>query len=381
VQKIRPVTALIPCALAAALALVLAAPAAASPPTCDDALRAVQGGLTLEFKLACDDAGDRRLSYQATMPLHGSLSFDQRGHGRYTPMLGFQGTDTFSYWALAGGEESNHATVTVTVTEPNAFNCDNATGQAQAGDRTTVHLVCSVQGGSALRYRTTQPQHGILKVDPSGEGIWQADPAYIGTDSFSYWAVAQTDAGPLKSNLGSLKITFARRAQPLKRPQVTLSRASGSVRVKQGGRWQELSRARTFTHPVVVDARLGGVKLAARHGIDDSRSSGSFSHGMFKVEHGPAQGGIAPRHYSFNKVALAGPMCGESQARSLDAVVSRGRFTVKTARFSATALKRSRFTLGDLCIGVSVVNVRSGRVIAPGGQVLHANEDYQRPLE
>ena len=155
-QKIRPVTALIPCALAAALALVLAAPAAASPPTCDDALRAVQGGLTLEFKVACDDVQDRRLSYQATMPLHGSLSFDQTGRGRYTPMLGFEGTDTFSYWALAGGEESNHSTVTVTVTAPNAFNCGDATGQS-AGRRPHDRSLGLLRPGRPSGSATTPP--------------------------------------------------------------------------------------------------------------------------------------------------------------------------------------------------------------------------------
>jgi Big-like domain-containing protein len=379
VQTIRSATALIPCALAAALAL--AAPAAASPPTCDDTLRAVQGGLTLEFTLACDDARNRRLSYQATMPLHGSLSLDQTGHGRYTPMLGFEGTDTFSYWAVAGGEESSHATVTVTVTEPNAFRCDDATGQTRAGERLTVHVACSVQGGRGLRYHATQPQHGILKLNSSGDGVWQADPAYIGTDDFTYWAVAQTDAGPLKSSLGTFRIRFVRRVPPLKPPQFTLSPAAGSVRVKLGGGWRSLTRARTLTHPVLIDASHGRVKLAARYGLDDSHSSGSFSYGMFKVEHGPAEGSIAPRQYSFSKIALAGPRCGGTQARDLDATVSRGRFTVKTARFSATALARSRFTLGDLCVGVSVVDVRSGRVIAPGGEVLHTNESYQRPNE
>jgi hypothetical protein len=379
VQPIRSATALIPCALAAALAL--AAPAAASSPTCDDTLRAVQGGLTLEFRLACDDAGDGRLSYQATMPLHGNLSLDQTGHGRYTPMLGFEGTDTFSYWAVAGGEEANHATVTVTVTEPNAFRCDDASGQTQAGERMTVHMRCSLEGGRGLRYHATQPQHGFLKLNSAGDGVWQADPAYIGTDEFTYWSVAQTNAGPLKSSVGTFRFTFVRRVPPLKPPQFTLTPAAGSVRVKLGGGWRSLTRARSFTHPVLIDARGGRVKLAARYGLDDSHSTGTFSYGMFKVEHGPAEGSIAPRQYPFGKIVLVGPRCGESQARSLDATISRGRFTVKTARFSATALARSRFAVGDLCIGVSVLNVRSGRVIAPGGEVLHANEDYQEPNE
>jgi len=312
VQTIRPATAPIPCVLAAALALALAAPAAASP-----------------------------------------------------PMLGFDGTDTFS----------------VTVTEPNAFTCSDATGQTQAGERMTVHLVCSVQGGRRLRYHVTQPRHGFLKVNSAGEGVWQADPSFIGTDEFTYWATAQTDAGPLKSSLGTFRFSFVRRVPPLKPPRFSLSPAAGSVRVKLGGGWRSLTRARRFTHPVLVDARQGRVKLAARYGLDDSHSSGSFSHGMFKVEHGPAEGPIASRHYPFSKIALVGPRCGESQARSLDATVGRGRFTVKTARFSATALARSRFALGDLCIGVSVVEVRSGQVIAPGGDVLHKNESYQKPIE
>jgi hypothetical protein len=268
--------------------------------------------------------------------------------------------------------------------------CDDASGQAQAGELMTVHLVCSVEGGGELRYHATKPRHGILKLKASGDGVWQADPAYIGTDEFTYWAVAQTDAGPLKSNVATFRVRFERRSQPLKPPQFTLSPATGSVRVKLGGRWQKLSRARSFTQPVVVDALNGAVKLDARNGLDSSSTSrsldgalnsGRFSHGMFKVEHGPAEGSIAPRQYSFNKIALTGSQCGGSAVRQIDGTVSRGRFTLKTAHFSATALARSRFTAGDLCVGVSVVSVRSGRVIAPGGQVLHTNDSYQKPLE
>jgi Bacterial Ig domain len=378
-MQMRRSSALIPCALAVALAL--AAPAAASPPKCADASRAVQDGDTLELTLTCDGARPRLLAYHATMPVHGSLSLDQTGHGRYTPMLGSVGTDTFSYWAVAGGEESNHATVTVTVTGPGAFRCDDGTGQTQAGERMTLALSCSVEGGRGLRYHATQPRHGFVKVDSSGDGIWQEDPAYIGTDEFTFWAVAQTDAGPLKSSLGTYRFSFARRVPPLRPPQFRVSPAAGSVRLKRGGGWQVLSRARSFTHPVLIDARQGRVQLAARYGLEDLHSSGTFSYGMFKVGHGPAEGSIASRQYPFSKIALVGPRCGGSQARSLDATVTRGRFTVKTARFSATALARSRFTLGDLCIGVSVVEVRSGRVIAPGGEVLHRNESYQEPNE
>jgi hypothetical protein len=268
-----------------------------------------------------------------------------------------------------------------TAAQANAFTCDDATGETQAGERMTVHLACSVEGGRRLRYHVTQPRHGFVEVSSAGEGVWQADPAYIGTDEFTYWAVAQTDAGPVKSSVGTFRVNFVRRVAPLKAPQFTLSPGSGSVRVRLGGGWRSLTRARKFTHPVLVDARQGRVKLAARYGLNDTRSSGSFSHGMFKVRHGPAEGSIASRHYPFSKIALVGERCGESQARSLDGTVSRGRFTVKTARFSATALARSSFALGDLCIGVSVVEVRSGQVIAPNGDVLHKNESYQRPLE
>ena len=283
----------------------------------------------------------------------------------------------------APAAESNHAIVSGT--EPVAFTCDNATGEAQAGERLTVTASCHVPDGSNYRYHIeSKPRHGYLKLERSGSGIWQADPAYTGDDELTYWATAKTPAGELKSSLGSLRISFTRRNSPLKWPQFTISRASGSVRIKLGGRWQVLSRPRSFTHPVVVDARAGGITLAARHGLDSSGagelSSGSFSHGMLKVDHGPAQGPIASRYYAFNKLALAGPPDCGGPGRQVDAVVRRGTFIVRNARFSVTAPAPSRFTSGDIgCMGISNVDVRSGRVIGPGGQVLHKHDTYNEP--
>jgi hypothetical protein len=285
----------------------------------------------------------------------------------------------------APAAESNHATVSGT--GPDAFTCGNATGEAQAGELLTVMASCHVEGGSSYRYHVeSKPRHGYLKLERSGSGIWQADPAYTGSDEFTYWATAKTPAGELKSSLGSLRVSFTRRNPPLKPPRFTISRAAGSPRVKVGGRWQALTRARSFTHPVVVDTRGSRIKLTARYGLDGSGtaalSSGSFSRGMFKVDHGPAQGRIAPKYYAFNKLALVGPPDCGGPGRAIDARVRRGTFTVRNARFSVTASAPSRFISGDIgCMGISNVQVESGRITVPGGHVLHKHETYNEPQE
>jgi hypothetical protein len=289
----------------------------------------------------------------------------------------------------APAAQSNHATATQS--DPGVFTCRSATGETQAGERLTVKANCFVEGGTGYRYHVeSKPRHGYLKLNRDGSGIWQENPAYTGDDEFTYWATAKTPAGQVKSSTGSLQVSFTRRNPPLKTPQFTISRAAGSPRVKVGGRWQPLTRPRSFTHPVVVDtlprATRSRIKLTARHGLDssgnDALSSGTFDGAMLKIDHGPAQGAIAARYYAFNKVSLTGPPDCGGPGRDVDVVVRHGSFTVKNARFSVTALAPSSFDSGDIgCMGISNVAVDYGRVTIPGGKVLHKNESYSEPVE
>jgi Bacterial Ig domain len=109
--------------IAAALAsLVASASATAVPPVCQDTTHTVQAGQALSLTPSCSDPQGRTLSYfAATLPANGVLYAAPGGGSTYYSRAGFVGVDTFTYGATApidtppGYEESNHATVTITV--------------------------------------------------------------------------------------------------------------------------------------------------------------------------------------------------------------------------------------------------------------------------
>ena len=102
--------------------LVATGSATAVPPVCQDGTHTVQTGQALSLTPNCSDPEGRTLSYVAgTLPANGVLQVAPGGGATYYPRAGFLGVDAFTYWAIApigtppGYEESNHATVTITV--------------------------------------------------------------------------------------------------------------------------------------------------------------------------------------------------------------------------------------------------------------------------
>lgn len=62
-----------------------------------------------------DADGDALSAVLTRTPAHGAVALAADGAFRYSPQAGFRGTDSFDYRAVAGGEESAIATVTITV--------------------------------------------------------------------------------------------------------------------------------------------------------------------------------------------------------------------------------------------------------------------------
>lgn len=119
----RPAVRLRAVTIGAALgSLVASGSATAAPPVCQDGTHTVQSGQALSLTPNCSDPEGRTLSYVAgTLPANGVLQAAPGGGATYYPRAGFVGIDAFTYWATApiatppGYEESNHATVTITV--------------------------------------------------------------------------------------------------------------------------------------------------------------------------------------------------------------------------------------------------------------------------
>jgi hypothetical protein len=108
-------------------------------------------------------------------PTHGTVDLATNGAFTYTPQPGFEGVDTFTYRNTAGGETSEPATVTITVTfAPPLDPPGDSTGAAitvsddtpDAGDTITV---------TGTGFPANRPVHLVLYSDPIDIGDSQAD--------------------------------------------------------------------------------------------------------------------------------------------------------------------------------------------------------------
>ena len=98
-----------------------------APPVADNETYSVNQGTPLVVAdpgvLVGDTDGDldTLTAVQVTAPVNGSLSLAGNGGFTYTPNIGFAGTDSFTYRAFDGSENSNVATVTITVVGHRSF--------------------------------------------------------------------------------------------------------------------------------------------------------------------------------------------------------------------------------------------------------------------
>jgi VCBS repeat-containing protein len=141
-----------------------------------------------------DDDSGTLTAELVSSPSHGTLSFDADGSFTYTPYDDYSGTDTFTYRASDGENETNVAKVTITVTAVN----DSPTGTADtytvAEDVTlTVNAASGVLAndtdpdGDALTVTlSTDVSNGTLSLSSDGSFTYVPDANFNGTDTFTY---------------------------------------------------------------------------------------------------------------------------------------------------------------------------------------------------
>ncbi|WP_127496598.1 Ig-like domain-containing protein [Paenibacillus glycanilyticus] len=153
---------------------------------------------------ATDGDGDTLHYSVVNQPAHGDLTLNPDGTFTYTPDPNYNGPDSFTFKANDGSEDSNTASVNITVTPVN----DAPT--ANAGTKTTAEdtpVNGSVSGSdveeSPLTYAiVTPPQHGTVDLKPDGTYTYTPDPNFNGEDSFTFKANDGTDdSAPAKVDI------------------------------------------------------------------------------------------------------------------------------------------------------------------------------------
>ena len=154
-----------------------------------------------------DVEGDPLTVAVVSDPGNGTLTLNPDGSFLYTPIIGFVGTDSFTYVANDGAADSNVATVTIKVNTP-----PTAADDAYATDEDTPLLIVAPgvlgndddpNGQPLTATVVTGPTNGTLALNPDGSFLYTPNLDYFGPDSFTY----QADDGIDPSNAATVTIT------------------------------------------------------------------------------------------------------------------------------------------------------------------------------
>ena len=128
-----------------------------------------------------------------TGPAHGTLTLNPDGSLTYTPSAGYHGPDSFTYKATDGTDETNVATVTITVNrgnqppvaEGNEYNTDEDT-TLNVPAPGLLNNDSDPEGSALTPHLTGDPAHGTVTINPDGSFSYTPALNFYGMDSFRY---------------------------------------------------------------------------------------------------------------------------------------------------------------------------------------------------
>lgn len=141
---------------------------------------------------------------------HGALTFNSDGSFTYTPAANFNGTDTFSYMANDGVDDSAETLVTMTVeavddpvvVSDDSYTVDAGTQLDVAAAQGVLANDTDVDGDTLSVQLVSDVTHGTLSLSTDGSFTYVADDGFVGTDLFTY----QVDDGTSVSDSATVSI-------------------------------------------------------------------------------------------------------------------------------------------------------------------------------
>ena len=135
-----------------------------------------------------DVEGDPLTATLVTGPAHGTLTFNANGTFTYVPDANYNGADSFTYKVNDGTDDSNVATVNLTVKPVNdAPVAANVSATVAEDNPLTGTLTATDVDGDTLTFsKATNPSHGTVTVSAAGAYTYTPAANYFGPDSFTY---------------------------------------------------------------------------------------------------------------------------------------------------------------------------------------------------
>jgi VCBS repeat-containing protein len=201
------------------------------PDAVDDAANVAEDSGANAIDVLANDTdanADTLIITGVTQGAHGSVAITGGGTGvSYTPGANYFGGDSFTYTIDDGNGGSDTATVSVSVTSVNDLPVAAADNYAMNQDTTLSVPAPGVLAndsdleGPMQAVLDADVAHGDLTLNADGSFIYEPDPGYAGTDSFTYHVYDGTDS----SNVVTVTINIAD-TQP---PTITASVAVSSL--------------------------------------------------------------------------------------------------------------------------------------------------------
>lgn len=153
-----------------------------APITFAQSITLVKNTQTSIALIARDEDGDS-LSYTVNNPSNGSLS-GTSPNLKYIPNTGFDGSDSFSFYANDGQADSNLATISITITN-DAPKASSFSVVLDQDTQKSITLSATDKNGDSLSYKVSSPSNGNLSgIAPNL--TYTPHTGYYGDDSFTY---------------------------------------------------------------------------------------------------------------------------------------------------------------------------------------------------
>jgi VCBS repeat-containing protein len=245
-------------------------------PVANDDSFGVQQGATLNAGVLGNDTdadGDLLVAALDSEPSNGALTFYSDGSFSYVPDSSFSGSDSFTYHASDGIDNSNTATVTIDVHATNHSPVANNDSYSTAHDTQLDVPASGVLGNDTdadndvlTSLLVSGPSHGALNLNGDGSFDYTPNANYAGSDSFTYKA----NDGTANSNTATVTISVTNTA-PV---------AVGDSYAVQAGVTLNVAATGILGNDTDADGDLLTADLVsgASHGTLNLNSDGSFSY-------------------------------------------------------------------------------------------------------